>query len=168
MSALGHKRTFFDAGAMSALPPKADVCSATRHVRFVPIADINDMSGAAATAGERGVLLGACILQRWRHSTGSDCRCHDCRPKYCLCGSSLRTSDIGSPHIWHLGLIGSPRTREPRKPEQAVPRKTHRQDRRWQLNSSGSWSTSVLPGPADFHANAARNKLPFGAPGGQP
>ena len=26
--------------AMSALPPKADMCSATRDVRFVPIADI--------------------------------------------------------------------------------------------------------------------------------
>ena len=26
--------------AMSALPPIADMCSATRHVRFVPIADI--------------------------------------------------------------------------------------------------------------------------------
>ena len=25
MSALGHKRTFCDAGAMSALPPKADI-----------------------------------------------------------------------------------------------------------------------------------------------
>src|SRR4029079_1458628 len=25
---------------MSALPPKADICSATRNVRFVPIADI--------------------------------------------------------------------------------------------------------------------------------
>ena len=25
---------------MSALPPKADMCSATRDVRFVPIADI--------------------------------------------------------------------------------------------------------------------------------
>ena len=29
-----------DAGAMSALPPKADMCSALHHVRFVPIADI--------------------------------------------------------------------------------------------------------------------------------
>ena len=29
------------AKAMSALPPKADMCSATRHVRFVPIADIS-------------------------------------------------------------------------------------------------------------------------------
>ena len=26
--------------AMSALPPKADMCSATRYVRFGPIADI--------------------------------------------------------------------------------------------------------------------------------
>ena len=27
-------------GVMSALPPKADMCSATRDFRFVPIADI--------------------------------------------------------------------------------------------------------------------------------
>ena len=40
MSALGHKRTSCDAAVMSALPPKADMCGATRHVRFVPIADI--------------------------------------------------------------------------------------------------------------------------------
>ena len=38
MSALGHKRTFAVQNAMSAVPPKADMCSATRHVRFVPIA----------------------------------------------------------------------------------------------------------------------------------
>ena len=41
MSALGYKRTFCDAGAMSALHPKADMCSATRYVRFVPRADIS-------------------------------------------------------------------------------------------------------------------------------
>jgi hypothetical protein len=40
MSALGHKRTFAVQKVMSALTPKADVCSATRYVRFVPIADI--------------------------------------------------------------------------------------------------------------------------------
>ena len=33
-------RTFPQVCAMSALPPKADMCSATRYVRFVPIADI--------------------------------------------------------------------------------------------------------------------------------
>ena len=41
MSALGHKRTFAVQNAMSALPPKADMCGATRYVRFVPIADIS-------------------------------------------------------------------------------------------------------------------------------
>ena len=40
MSALGHKQTFAAQKGMSALPPKADMCSATRYVRFVPKADI--------------------------------------------------------------------------------------------------------------------------------
>ena len=40
MSALGQKRTFAVQNAMSALPPKADMCSALAHVRFVPKADI--------------------------------------------------------------------------------------------------------------------------------
>jgi len=35
---MGQKQTFCDAEAMSALPPKADICSAPAHVRFVPIA----------------------------------------------------------------------------------------------------------------------------------
>jgi hypothetical protein len=39
MSALGQKRTFAVQKVMSALPPKADMCSATRHVRFTPKAD---------------------------------------------------------------------------------------------------------------------------------
>ena len=40
MSALGQKRTFAVQNAMSALPPIADMCGATRDVRYVPIADI--------------------------------------------------------------------------------------------------------------------------------
>jgi Domain of unknown function DUF120 len=40
MSALGQKQTFAQQKVMSALPPKADMCSAKRDVRFVPIADI--------------------------------------------------------------------------------------------------------------------------------
>jgi hypothetical protein len=40
MSALGHKRTYAAQKVMSALPPKADICGATRDVRFVPIADL--------------------------------------------------------------------------------------------------------------------------------
>ena len=40
MSALGQKRTYAVQKVMSALPPKADMCSALAHVCFVPIADI--------------------------------------------------------------------------------------------------------------------------------
>ena len=40
MSALGQKQTCAAQKVMSALPPKADMCSATSDVRFVPIADI--------------------------------------------------------------------------------------------------------------------------------
>ena len=40
VSALGQKQTCAAQKVMSALPPKADMCSATRDVRFVPIADI--------------------------------------------------------------------------------------------------------------------------------
>src|SRR5262245_25082810 len=47
MSALGQKQTFAVQNAMSALPPKADSCTALAHVRFGPIADIITMVGLA-------------------------------------------------------------------------------------------------------------------------
>jgi hypothetical protein len=40
---LGHKQTFAVQNGMSALPPKADMCGATRDVRFGPIADIGKL-----------------------------------------------------------------------------------------------------------------------------
>jgi hypothetical protein len=40
MSALGQKQTCAMQNVMSALTPKADMCGATRDVRYVPIADI--------------------------------------------------------------------------------------------------------------------------------
>ena len=40
MSALGQKQTFECVGAMSALPPKADVVQHGRDVCYVPKADI--------------------------------------------------------------------------------------------------------------------------------
>ena len=40
MSALGQKQTFAVHQPMSVLPPTADMCSASRNVRFVPKADI--------------------------------------------------------------------------------------------------------------------------------
>ena len=36
MSALGQKQTFAVQNAMSALTPKADMCSALAHVRYIP------------------------------------------------------------------------------------------------------------------------------------
>jgi hypothetical protein len=36
-------RTFCDARSISALPPKADICSALTHVCFGPIADISTL-----------------------------------------------------------------------------------------------------------------------------
>jgi len=39
MSALGHKQTKRHQGAMSALPPKADIEQTSRYVRFVPKAN---------------------------------------------------------------------------------------------------------------------------------
>jgi hypothetical protein len=43
MSALGQKRTFAPQKVMSALPPKADICSAPADVRFGPKADITEL-----------------------------------------------------------------------------------------------------------------------------
>ena len=39
--------------AMSALSPKADMCSATRYVRFVPIADIASLHSITSSAREK-------------------------------------------------------------------------------------------------------------------
>jgi hypothetical protein len=47
MSALGHKPTCAVQKGMSALPPKADMCGATRDVRYGPIADIQDTNREA-------------------------------------------------------------------------------------------------------------------------
>jgi hypothetical protein len=40
MFALGQKQTFAPQKGMSALPPKADMCGATKDVRYGPKADI--------------------------------------------------------------------------------------------------------------------------------
>ena len=50
MSALGHKQTYAVRNGMSALPPKADMCVATRDVRFGPIADIGSSRQLRATS----------------------------------------------------------------------------------------------------------------------
>jgi len=47
MSALGQKQTSRHLQPMSALPPKADIGTQSRNVRFVPKADIGDLTPAA-------------------------------------------------------------------------------------------------------------------------
>ena len=72
MSALGQKRTCAVHKVMSALPSKADMCSAQTHVRFVPIATIalqyewrekQDRQLVAAPLDERSCILKT-IFQR--------------------------------------------------------------------------------------------------------
>jgi hypothetical protein len=41
---MGHKRTFSEVRAMSALPPKADITERDQDVRFVPIAEIGPLT----------------------------------------------------------------------------------------------------------------------------
>ena len=54
MSALGQKQTFAAQKIMSALPPKADMCAATRNVRFVPKADIANLFDNLVSTCEHG------------------------------------------------------------------------------------------------------------------
>jgi hypothetical protein len=56
MPALGHKRTFEVQNGMSALPPKADMCSALADVRLVPIADI--VGATIMTIKSAGMTIG--------------------------------------------------------------------------------------------------------------
>src|SRR5262245_31980072 len=55
MSALGHKQTSAVQNAMSALPPKADMCSARAHVRFGPKADIAGHSISPVASNDGGM-----------------------------------------------------------------------------------------------------------------
>ena len=52
MSALGQKQTCAAQKVMSALPLKADMCGATRDVRFVPKADVYSEYAWARPHGE--------------------------------------------------------------------------------------------------------------------
>ncbi|MGB7693455.1 MAG: hypothetical protein WBM12_11345, partial [Pseudolabrys sp.] len=61
MSALGQKQTCAPQKAMSALPPKADMCGATTHVCFVPIAD---MAQECCSRKYQLVALAVLVLHR--------------------------------------------------------------------------------------------------------
>jgi len=53
---LDHKRTLKHVRLMSALPPKADIGTQSRNVRFVPKADIQEL-GASVRGGSGNLLL---------------------------------------------------------------------------------------------------------------
>jgi hypothetical protein len=61
MSALGQKRTSRRLRLMSALPPKADIGTQSRNVRFVPKADIC----SAANSSLFDHLVGTGDYRRW-------------------------------------------------------------------------------------------------------
>ncbi len=66
MVALGHKRTFAVQRLMSALPPKADMCSATRDVRYGPIADIMPITQSPLSAvvkSDGGIVRPQCLCR---------------------------------------------------------------------------------------------------------
>src|SRR5262249_36081056 len=94
MSALGQKRTSRLVGGMSALPPKADIGTQSRHVRFVPKADIEHPSshpviGGTSTASVRRVwpFSVAVVAALWpvercsRIRERQSCRAALCREK---------------------------------------------------------------------------------------
>ena len=85
MSALGQKQTYavqqpmsalppiatakadMSQMVMSALPPKADMCGATRDVRFGPIAGIELPFSLSVTGGQRSPLSAARLVASMSH-----------------------------------------------------------------------------------------------------
>ena len=103
------------------------------------------MSSCAASAGERDVSRSAFAPRIQRRSTGSDCKSLYCLPTHCLCGSTLRTSDTGSPNTRYLCSSRSPRTKEPQRPLRDLPLQEQ-----WQPpKSSGSY--------VNLHAGVSNN-----------
>ena len=68
LSALGQKQTFAVQKSVSALLPKADMCGALIHVRFVPIADIS-FAVFKLTTRSNLVACSHADRPRWRSST---------------------------------------------------------------------------------------------------
>src|SRR5262249_27552592 len=122
---------------------KADTRSAQCH-RYRANSPRANAEHAPISTGERDGSGSAFAPRIRRRSTGSDYRNRDCPPKYCLCGSSLRTSDTGSPNTNHLCLSRSPRTTGHCKPELAVNQQSRQQKQRRQLESRESSSVSML------------------------
>jgi hypothetical protein len=81
---------------------------------------------APISTGVRYVSGSAPLIQR--RSMGSECKSLYCLPKYCLCDSSLRTSDTGSPNASHLCPYRSTRTTKPVHPSRVRDRSLSMQE----------------------------------------
>ena len=73
MSASGQKQTFRTAITVSALPLKADMCSAQADVRYVPIADMTKFYSitTSAVASSAGDIASPSALAAFRFMTSS-------------------------------------------------------------------------------------------------
>jgi hypothetical protein len=85
MSALGQKQTYAVQKGMSALPPKADMCGATAHVRFGPKADVASLIDDLVGAGEK---------RRWEGESER------------FCGLEVdRQLELGRLQEWQIGWL---------------------------------------------------------------
>ena len=62
MSALGQRQTWQSVSAMSALPPKADIGTQSRDVRFVPKADIQEFATCIRLNPITARQIAGCIM----------------------------------------------------------------------------------------------------------
>jgi hypothetical protein len=82
-----------------------------RRQRLLQLLEQPFVRGVPISTGEH---VSGSVVRVQRRSMDSDCKSLYCLPKYCLCGSSLRTSNTGSPNTHCPGLTKSPRNTEPR------------------------------------------------------
>ena len=70
-SALGHKPTCREVGAMSSIPPKADIRQREWHVRLVPKAELFYSPDGGAGHGWSGVMIFTMPLTKFQTATAS-------------------------------------------------------------------------------------------------
>src|SRR5215510_2962630 len=91
---------------MSALPPKADVCGATRDVRYGPKADIGEQAPKLVFHGPccKPFNASAMALSRlgWRSVAASMGRCHRAPSPRASEGGRSRQSPLECCHHWAL------------------------------------------------------------------
>jgi hypothetical protein len=93
------------------IPTSSRALVLRRRQRLLQLLERPFVRGVPISTGEH---VSGSVVRVQRRSMDSDCKSLYCLPKYCLCGSSLRTSNTGSPNTHCPGLTKSPRNTEPR------------------------------------------------------